>query len=71
MLIRVDDPALVADLCAHFRRAGFSAQSVGSRVLDVERPDAPTDEQACNEIEVHLQVWRAINPGSDAELLPA
>ena len=40
MLIRVDDHALVDDLCVHFRRSGFTAERVGGGMVEVERPDA-------------------------------
>jgi hypothetical protein len=63
MLIRLSDPSFVEDLCAHFRRSGFTAKRKGSRTIEVERPDAPNPEQEVREIELHLRVWRATNPG--------
>jgi hypothetical protein len=33
-------------------------------VIEVERPDAPDDEQAAREIHLHLSVWLVMNPDS-------
>ena len=63
MLIRLSDPSFVDDLCAHFRDSGFTAKRRGSRTIEVGRADAPNPEQEAREIEVHLSVWRATNPG--------
>jgi hypothetical protein len=70
MLIRLDDPTLVDDLCAHFRRSGFTADPAGESLVDVTRADAPSAEQERREVELHLRVWKATNPGADVELLP-
>jgi hypothetical protein len=32
--------------------------------IEVERPDAPDDEQAAREIHQHLNVWLMMNPNS-------
>ncbi len=67
MLIRISDPSLVDDLCAHFRRSGFAAEPMGGSVIDVDRPDAPNPEQARREVELHLRIWQATAAGT-AEL---
>ncbi len=64
MLVLLDDPALLHDLCAHFRRSGFTVDPAGGSMVEVDRPDAPSAEQARNEIEMHLQIWEAIHPGA-------
>jgi hypothetical protein len=66
MLIRLSDPSFVDDLSAHFRRSGFTAKRRGSRTIDVERAGAPNPEQNVREVELHLRVWRATNPGVTA-----
>ena len=66
MLVFLDDPALLDDLSAHFRRSGFTADPAGGSMVEVDRPDAPSAEQARNEIEMHLQIWDAIHPGRGA-----
>jgi hypothetical protein len=69
MLIRLTDDSFVDDLCLHFRRSGFTAQRAGGSMIEVSRSDAPSPEQARREIELHLTVWRATNPGVGAELV--
>jgi hypothetical protein len=62
MLIALDDHALVDDLREHFTRSGFTAEHVGGGMADVQRPDAPDDDQARREIILHLRVWQIGNP---------
>jgi hypothetical protein len=42
MLLRIDDPTLVDDLCAHFLRSGFDAERAGGTMVEVKRPDLLT-----------------------------
>jgi hypothetical protein len=63
VLIRLSNPSFADDLCAHFQRSGFTAKRRGTRTIEVGRADAPNPEQEAREIEVHLRVWRATNPG--------
>jgi hypothetical protein len=69
MLIRLSEPDLVEDLCASFRRAGFTAQSAGGSMAEVYRLDAPGREQERREVEVHLRVWQAVSPDARAEIV--
>lgn len=69
MLIRLDDPALVPTLCAHFARSGFLAEPAGGSMASVSRPDASTPGQERTEILMHLNVWKALVPGGGAELV--
>ena len=46
----------------HYARSGFAVRPVGDRELDVERTDAPDEEQARREIETHLLVWDVLHP---------
>jgi len=69
MLIRVDDPSLVDDLCAHFRRSGFTADRAGGSMIEITRPDAQTQRQAELEIQTHLGIWRIINPNEGVDLI--
>ncbi|HEY7197844.1 MAG TPA: hypothetical protein VH306_11720 [Gaiellaceae bacterium] len=68
MVIQLGDPSLAAELREHFRRAGFVAVPKGE-LLEVTQPDAPSDEQARREIEVHLRIWLVMHPASRAELV--
>ncbi len=69
MRVLIDDPAFLDDLCAHFRRAGFSVDPVDEDMIEVDRPDAPTPQQATAESRVHLQLWRILNPDQRAEIV--
>jgi hypothetical protein len=69
MLIRLDEQALVEDLCAHFRRSGFSAESVGGAMAEVGSPDAANGDEARRAIAQHLRVWQIANPDVRAELV--
>jgi hypothetical protein len=68
MLIRLDDPVLVEDLCAHFKRSGFTVERVGGGMIEVGRPDVPVPEQAGREIALHARVWEAMHPDARVEL---
>jgi hypothetical protein len=71
MRVLIDDPAFLDDLCAHFWRAGFTADPIDEGTVEVDRPDAPTPQQASAEIRVHLQLWRILYPNQRAELVPS
>ncbi len=67
MLIRLTDDSFVDDLCLHFHRSGFTAQRAGGSMVEVSRTDGLPEGR--RDIELHLDVWRAINPGIGAELV--
>jgi hypothetical protein len=67
--IRISDPSLREELSAHYARSGFAVRPVGDRELDVERTDAPDEEQARREIETHLLVWELLWPDAPAEIV--
>jgi hypothetical protein len=69
MRLRTGDPTLLDDLRAHFERSGFAVESTGDADLDVRRPDAPSPEQEAREIELHLEVWRIVQPSIKVELV--
>jgi len=69
MLIRLDDETFLDDLCAHFRRATFTAERAGGSMVEIHRPDAPSPDQEQREIELHLHVYRATNPGLGIEIV--
>jgi hypothetical protein len=69
MLIRTDDHSLVDHLCAHYRRSGFHAESVGGGMIEVARPDAPNEDQERREVLMHLRVWEVTNPEARVEML--
>jgi hypothetical protein len=69
MLIRIDDPSLVDELCANFQRAGFTAVPAGECLAKVRRLDSPSPDQERREVELHLRVWRAIHPEVEAAIV--
>jgi hypothetical protein len=69
LLIRIGDPSLAEDLCAHFRRSGFSAEPAGGSMVEVHRADAPSAEQERREVELHLRVWRATHSDAVVEIV--
>jgi hypothetical protein len=42
---------------------------VGARELDVERPDAPDEEQGRREVATHLLVWELLHPEAPGEIV--
>lgn len=69
MLIQLSDLSLLDDLCAHFRRAGFICTPAGGSMVEVTRPDAPSREQERHEVDLHLRIWQATNPGTQANVV--
>ena len=69
MLIRLDNHALIDDLCAHYRRSDFTVEHVGGGMIEVTRNGASSPEQERREVSMHLRVWEAVNPNARAELL--
>lgn len=67
--IQISDPSLREELSAHYARSGFAVRPVGDRELDVERTDAPDEDQARREIETHLLVWELLRPDAPAEII--
>jgi hypothetical protein len=69
MLIRLDDESFADDFCAHFWRASFTVERAGGSVVEIRRFDAPSPDQERRELDLHLRVWRATNPGFGAEII--
>ena len=69
MLLRVSDPNLVDDLCAHFQRAGFAVQWAGEGMVEAHRLDAPEADQDTREVEFHLNAWKAMRPSVTVEIV--
>lgn len=69
MLIRLDDHMLVMDLCAHYRRAGFQAESMGGGMIEVSHEKARSPEQERWDVLTHLRLWEVANPDARGELL--
>jgi hypothetical protein len=69
VLIRVENHALVDDLCAHFVRSNFEAATVGGGMIEVTKPDTSDAVRANREVLMHLEVWRVGNPGAIVEVV--
>ena len=69
MRLRTGDPNLLDDLRAHFERSGFAVENTGDSDLDIRRHDAPSVAQEAREIELHLKVWRVMQPSLPVELV--
>lgn len=50
-------------------RSGFIVRPVGDRELDVERPDAPDEQQGRREVGTHLLVWELLHPDCPGEIV--
>jgi len=64
MRLGTGDLTLLDDLRTHFERSGFVVEKTGDADLDVRWPDAPSPDQEAREIELHLQVWHVMHPGT-------
>lgn len=69
MRLRIPDPSLREELSAHYARSGFAVRPVGESELDVERLDAPDEEQGRREVAAHLLVWELLHPESPGEIV--
>lgn len=67
--LRIPDPSLREELSGHYARSGFVVRALGDRQLEVERPDAPDDEQGRREVAAHLLVWELLHPESPGEIV--
>jgi hypothetical protein len=69
MLIRIENHTLVNDLCAHYRRSGFHAESVGGGMIQVAQADASDPIRERRAMMMHLRVWKVANPDVHGEPL--
>jgi hypothetical protein len=67
--LRIPDPSLREELGDHYGRSGFAVRAVGERELEVERPDAPSEEQGRREVAAHLLVWELLHPESPGQIV--
>ena len=69
MLIRLDNAALIDDLCAHFARSGYTAEAVGGGMVDVGWPSTLDERDLREQIALHLRIWQIGNSSAGAELV--
>jgi hypothetical protein len=65
----IPDPSLREELSGHYARSGFAVRPVGDREVEVEREDAPSDEQGRREVAAHQLVWELLHPESPGEIV--
>jgi hypothetical protein len=68
MLIRLENPSKVDDLCLHYQRSGFVAERVGSGAVRIRQPDAPSSTDERLAIRMHLCIWNLSNPDTVTRL---
>jgi hypothetical protein len=59
--LRLDDPALVADLLDFLERRGCAGERDGEDTIDVELPDDLDAEQGRLELDLYLRVWQSLH----------
>jgi hypothetical protein len=64
MLMRLDNPWLIDDLCAHYARSGFLVLRMGGSMIEVRRPTAGSEREEVRMIEMHQRMWDVCNPGA-------
>ena len=62
MLIHIHDTTKVDDLCAHYRRSGFRAASLGGGVVEIFGAAARSRDHERQAVLMHLRVWQLVNP---------
>jgi hypothetical protein len=63
----VSNPRLLFDLQCFLQRLGCATTHVDSHELEVEVPDAPSEEQASREVELYLALWQGRKQFADVE----
>jgi hypothetical protein len=70
LILNVENPEFVDDLCAHYRRSSFTAEHVGGGMIEVGVPDpVAVAREERREIVVHLRIWQIMNPEAMVEPL--
>jgi hypothetical protein len=67
--LRIPDPSLREELSGHYVRSGFGVRPIGEQELEVERPDAPDEQQGRREVGTHLLVWELLHPECPCEIV--
>ena len=57
MVVRVGDPARLAELVAHLTAAGCAVDVVDDETLSVDLVDVPRADAAALELDLYLRLW--------------
>ena len=69
MRIQINKPDLLDDLVGFLSSRGCVAELVGERELDVFCVSSIRHDQARMELDLYLQLWRAIHPDSEVSIV--
>ena len=69
MRIHVLNGDLLEDLAVYLRAAECTVEKLGTDVLEVDIPRAPSIDQARRELELYLAAWRAMHEDARVELV--
>jgi len=69
MRIELDNPASLDDLVGFLRSRGCVVELVGERELDVFCLGSTRYDHARMELDLYLQLWRAVHPDSEASIV--
>lgn len=66
MRIQINNPALLDDLVGFLRNRGCIVELVGERELDVFCLGSTRYDHVRMELDLYLELWRAVHPDSEA-----
>jgi hypothetical protein len=69
MRIQINKPALLDDLVGFLSSRGCVAEVVGERELDVFCVSSARYDNVRMELDLYLQLWRAVHPESEASIV--
>ena len=67
--LRLDDPALVANLLDFLGRRGCAGARDSDDTIDVELPDDLDAEQGRLELDLYLRVWQSLHGWTRVEVV--
>ncbi len=59
--LRLDDPALIANLLDFLGRRGCAGEREGEDTIEVELPEDLSAEEARLELDLYLRVWQSLH----------
>ena len=69
MRIQINKAALLDDLVGFLRSRGCVVELVGERELDVFCLSSVRHDHVRMELDLYLQLWRAVHPDSEASIV--